>query len=413
MKGLILGGGVTGLAAGLASGVPVLEASGGPGGICASYMKEGYRFERGGGHWLFGLDDALRPMLEAASPLKTYRRKSAVYFAATGLKVPYPLQYHLRCLPRAVARRALAEVGRGGPARTMRDWLKAWFGPTLCELFFEPFHDRYTAGLHARVAPQDSYKSPVDMRQARAGAAGGAADAGYNVEFAYPALGLGAMTGAFARRCDLRPGSAVRGIDLGSRRVALGDGRSLAWDRLVSTLPLPVTARLCGWRVPAAEAPFTSVLVLNVGAARGPRTPAEHWLYVPDAASGFHRVGFYSNVDASFLPRGARGRTSLYVERAYPGGARPTPIEEKAYAAAALAELRAWGFIGAADVVDASWVEYAYTYSLPGSTWRARTMARLAAEGILPAGRYGRWRFQGICESLHEGLAAGAALRAA
>ncbi len=60
VEALILGGGVTGLAAGYASGVPVCEARPEPGGLCASYYASAggaghaYRFEVGGGHWIFG-----------------------------------------------------------------------------------------------------------------------------------------------------------------------------------------------------------------------------------------------------------------------------------------------------------------------------------------------------------------------
>ena len=67
--GLILGAGFTGLAAGYATGWPVVEASDVPGGLGASYYMlpgapardplppddgEAYRFEVGGGHWIFG-----------------------------------------------------------------------------------------------------------------------------------------------------------------------------------------------------------------------------------------------------------------------------------------------------------------------------------------------------------------------
>src|ERR1700730_8245413 len=54
--GFVVGGGMTGLAAGMASGFTVLEGRGCPGGMCASYLKDGYAFEIGGGHWIFGGD---------------------------------------------------------------------------------------------------------------------------------------------------------------------------------------------------------------------------------------------------------------------------------------------------------------------------------------------------------------------
>ena len=53
--------------------------------------------------------------------------------------------------------------------------------------------------------------------------------------------------------------------------------------------------------------PHTSVLVLNLGVTL-PDTPLArngyHWLYIPDSRSGFHRIGYYSNVDPPlFLPK--------------------------------------------------------------------------------------------------------------
>ena len=107
---LILGGGVTGLAAGRASGAPVYEARDAPGGICASYyMKPGgnerlrsrpddastYRFEIGGGHWIFGGDPAAKRLMRRLVPMQAYRRQSAVYLPSRDLRVPYPLQNHL------------------------------------------------------------------------------------------------------------------------------------------------------------------------------------------------------------------------------------------------------------------------------------------------------------------------------
>jgi protoporphyrinogen oxidase len=66
-KIIVLGAGMTGLAAGFSSGWPVYEASDVCGGICSSYYmrpgdtrrhanppddKAAYRFEIGGGHWI-------------------------------------------------------------------------------------------------------------------------------------------------------------------------------------------------------------------------------------------------------------------------------------------------------------------------------------------------------------------------
>ena len=419
---------MTGLAAGMASGLPVYEAEATPGGICASYYVrpgdtrrlpappadgEAYHFEIGGGHWIFGGDPAIVRLVDDLVPCKRLRRISSVYFHESGLSVPYPLQNNLRHLDPQTIERALAEMAapREG-AITMKEWLAANFGPTLSGLFFDPFHALYTAGLYDRIAPQDAYKSPVDIRLARQGAVGTAPPVGYNVTYLYPATGLDALARAMASRADVHYGRRAVAIDVDAREVRFGDGSVVPYHRLVSTLPLNVTLSLAGLSVDAPADPYTAVLVLNVGAERGPKCPPDHWLYNCRTRAGFHRVGLYSNVDACFLPRTRQSeRVSIYVERGFAGGTRPTAAEEKAYAEAVVAELQDWGFIRAAEVVDPTWIEVAYTWAWPGSRWRAQALACLEARDVYPVGRYGRWIFQGIADSIRDGLFVGGALK--
>jgi hypothetical protein len=102
---------MTGLAAGMASGLPVLEAAAHPGGICWSYYlapgrndplaeppedDDAYRFEIGGGHWLFGGEPSVLRFIAGLGPVRRYERRSSVYFPETRRYVPYPIQNHLR-----------------------------------------------------------------------------------------------------------------------------------------------------------------------------------------------------------------------------------------------------------------------------------------------------------------------------
>jgi protoporphyrinogen oxidase len=202
---VILGGGVTGLAAGYASGSPVYEATSRPGGICASYSidargrrSEGncreldsYRFELGGGHWIWGGDPVVLRLMASQSALKCYERRARVYFPDRDLLVPYPLQANLRSLGDSTALSALRDLiaaSRGDhEIRTRGDSLRGNFGETLYQLFFEPFHDLYTAGLADEIAPQDAAKSPVNLWSAVRGAMADGPSDGYNAKFWYPA----------------------------------------------------------------------------------------------------------------------------------------------------------------------------------------------------------------------------------
>lgn len=423
---------MTGLATGVASGAPVYEAAATPGGICSSYyVRPGtqerlaqqpsdgnaYRFELGGGHWIFGGNPSVLRYIQDATPVRRYARKSSIWFPSeNNLAVPYPIQNHLRGLGAELATKALAEMARPTrPAATMKGWLDQSFGPTLCEKFFYPFHALYTAGLYDRIAPQDAYKSPVDLNLAIRGALSDTPAVGYNTDFAYPEAGLDALSRHLAARADMRFGHRAVRIDPVGRTVEFENGSRQAYDRLISTLPLDTMLALTGLDAGTAD-PHTAVLVLNIGARRGRRCPDDHWLYFGATASGFHRVGFYDNVDPSFLPasvRDRRDRTSIYVERAYPAHQPPSASEIASYQAAVARELQQWEVIEDVEVSDPTWIEVAYTWSWPGSSWPRKAAALLESHEIHSIGRYGRWSFQGIAESLHEGFAVGGMLRQA
>ena len=69
-----------------------------------------------------------------------------------------------------------------------------------------PFHELYTAGLWREIAPQDAYKSPVDIELAARGARESTPRAGYNATFLYPVDGLSGLAGKLAESCEILGG---------------------------------------------------------------------------------------------------------------------------------------------------------------------------------------------------------------
>jgi len=430
-KTIILGAGMTGLAAGYASGLPVYEGIEYPGGICASYYvrpgsserlteapqdEEAYRFEIGGGHWIFGGDPLVLRFIRSFTPVRTYQRRSAVFFPDRDLFVPYPIQNHIRFLGQKVAAQVIEEITSGkaaGEVVTMADWLRVNFGSTLYALFFEPFHELYTAGLFREIAPQDAYKTPVNPSLVIRGAFDDVPQVGYNVTFVYPEEGLNVLAQRMAERAHVHYGKRVVRIDVESREVHFEDGTVEGYEELISTLPLNRVMEMAGLDVGVRPDPATAVLVMDIGAVKGPRCPEEHWLYIPKSQAGFHRVGFYSNVDAAFLPASARNRqdrVSVYVEKAYREGKKPDEVQLEVLCKAIVDELRDWGWIEEAEVVDPTWIEVAYTWSWPGSKWKQLALHVLEKHDIWQVGRYARWAFQGIADSIQNGLMAGSSL---
>jgi protoporphyrinogen oxidase len=218
----------------------------------------------------------------------------------------------------------------------------------------------------------------------------------------------------------MRYGKRVKRIDVQSKVMFFEDGSEASYQTLVSTLPLNRMIEMTGLRLEEGPDPYTSVLVLNIGAVRGAKCPLDHWIYLPVSRAGFHRVGFYSNVDVSFLPACAgrpnsdqegNERVSIYVERAYAGGQVPSEQEVQEYSAATVSELQEWEFIENAEVIDPTWIDVAYTWSWPGSDWRSAALKALEEHDIQMVGRYARWVFQGIADSLRDGFYVGAANR--
>lgn len=429
-KVIILGAGITGLSAGYISGLPVYESTKNIGGICNSYYinkyskkrllrrpkdDESYRFEYGGGHWIFGGDHSVIRFKKSLAAFNTYARKASVYFNEDKLHVPYPIQNHLSKLDEKISRKAFREIMTDRISKkktaTFADWLLHSFGKTLYDLFFHPFNKTYTAELFNKIAPQDSYKSPINKEEVKKGFLGKSDSAGYNATFIYPKRGLDELMRKLGRGCDITLNKHAIKIDLKNKKVHFLDKSFVRYEKIISTIPLDKMIEMTSVKISETSHPSTSVLVLNIGAKKGADCPQDHWVYVPKSKAGFHRVGFYSNVDESFLPKSYRGGNdyvSIYVEKSYKRGTIPSKKEIDEFREKAIKELQDFKWISSVEVCDPTWIETAYTWSYPDSKWREEALNELERNGIYQVGRYGRWVFQGITDSVKDGLMAGA-----
>lgn len=359
-KTIILGAGMTGLACGLASGFPVYEKNIYPGGICRSYRKDGFLFENGGGHWIFG---EIPEFAKKIMKFNQYSRSSAVQL---GGKIPYPLQ----------AQTSVKEPAKG----SMEAQLLEQFGPVLCKIFFFPFNERYTARLYRQISAQDSYKNPSQGQKQ------------YNEVYSYPETDLRDFADKLAEGQDIHYKKKVISIKPNLHSICFEDGEIAGYDRLISTLPLDDMARLTGIKL-GQKGIRTNVAVLNLGVIPGNKFPKEHWIYTAYSESGFHRMGFYSNVDRKFAPE---GMASMYLEWA-------ESHKRKASMDGVITELMREQIIKKVVTYDVNYLNPAYTWKPIDSTWREDTIEALEKKDILMTGRYGRWHFQGIAESLKEG----------
>lgn len=420
---VILGGGLTGLVAAerlSAAGHPVevFEREREAGGACRTIEREGFHFDHTG-HLLHVARPETEGYLKGLGvweELEVHRRRAAVVVG--GRPTPYPIQIHTAALAPEVRRdcllgfiRAWARRDREGdePADFAR-WVAERFGDGFARHFFVPYNEKLfraraeelSLDWVGRFVPKPTLEEVVD------GALGlHDRPVGYNATFRYPRRGgIRLLPDAVARRVPrLHLASRVAAVHLGERWLAMADGGRLPFERLASTVALPVLVDLIVDALPAevaaARAALRWVRVLNLAyGVDGPAPSPEHWLYFPDRELPFYRVGFPSN-HGRLAPEGCH---TVSVEVSLdPGGA-----ELAAEAAAAERALAALGLLDPArarvrveTVIDPAYVVFDHQRRQAVATLRRF----LGGCGVLLAGRWAEWKYSAMEDAILDGMA--------
>ena len=423
MSVVVLGGGLAGLAAAHAleaagRGATVLEAGDRPGGACRSFTEDGFTFDLTG-HLLHVARHETRELLEELGvwrELAVHERRAAVVIG--GRVTPYPVQINTWGLDDAVRRdcllgfvRAWCRRDEAGEPGTFEEWVLDRFGEGLARHFFFPYNEKLYRARPAelsldwvgRYVPKPGLEEVVD------GALGLHRErVGYNAVFRYPRRGgISVLPDAFAARVrGLETAAEAAVIDTARRRVETTDGRSFRWRRLISTIPLPALLdRLRPAPPPevlAARRALRWVRVLNVAlGVEGPAPASEHWLYFPDPALPFYRVGFPSN-HGELAPAGCH-TVSIEVSLDPEGG---DPAEA---ARAAEHALEAAGYLDRSRVrvrrtaiLDPAYVVFDH----PRRDAVATIRRELTGRGIVLAGRWAQWVYSAMEDAILDGLAA-------
>ncbi|MBI5496222.1 MAG: FAD-dependent oxidoreductase [Deltaproteobacteria bacterium] len=406
---LIVGGGITGLATAAFLGHPdclLLEAEQELGGYCRSIRRDGFTWDFSGHFFHFRnaeLESWLRDRMPGQRVL-TVKKRSFISYA--GGRVDFPFQKNIHQLPREDFIDCLHdlylahEAGAPGPFANFKDMLLARFGRGICERFLFPYNEKlYACDLSAldpdamgRFFPHASLRDVIrNMRTPD--------NAGYNDTFTYPEGGAVQYVHALASAVDparIQVGEAVTAIDLATR-TATTTRRTVHYERLVSTMPFPRLLRLAAVPHDASAFTWNKVLVFNLGFDR--KGPAGvHWLYVPDRARCFYRVGFYDNIFEA-------DRMSLYVELGFP---RDAVLDPEALRERVLADLRAEGIVDDQRLVAHHHVvmDPAYVHINRRSLEEAARCAELLrGHGVHSAGRYGRWTYCSMEDNMLEARA--------
>jgi protoporphyrinogen oxidase len=419
---LVIGAGVSGL--GFAnwwrerhpdSRVLVCEAEAEPGGYCRTVEKDGFVWDYSG-HFFHFKDPSIEQWLRARMPgedIRTVERVAKIRYA--GRDIDFPFQTHIHQLPIDEFLECLVALffrpHGDEPPHSFGEMLYRRLGAGITDKFLRPYNEKlYATSLdsldvdamgrffpHADVSDIIANMKPTWSGLGSARAAGSPhRKHGYNATFTYPAGGAIRYIHALMRDLpadSVACGEPVTSIDLDTR-IATTPKRTIAFERVVSSAPLPALAYMC--KLEHDPSVFTSnqVLVFNLGFDRkGPR--GIHWMYFPDPQTVFYRVGWYDNIlDGD--------RMSLYVEI---GAADGATFEVEALRARVLEDLRREGIVTDHLLVAEHHValDPAYVHITRASLAEtARLRELLANRGVYSVGRYGGWTYCSIEDNLVE-----------
>jgi len=415
---LIIGAGVSGLATAAAlegRDYLVLEADREIGGYCKTIKQDGFVWDYSG-HFFHFKHPEIEAWLRARMPgqrLITVDKRSFIAYA--GRRIDFPFQKNIHQLQKdefivclydlyfaRAPRSTLGELAAPpAPETNFKEMLYARFGRAISEKFLVPYNEKLYAcdlatldtGAMGRFFPHADLTDIVRNMRAPD-------NASYNSTFTYPEGGAFEYVKAIASA--VRPeaiclSERLVAIDLAAK-VARTTKREIRFERLVSSAPFDKLLQIANVKHDPSVFTWNKVLVFNLGFDRkGPKDV--HWMYYPDRATVFYRVGFYDNIFDT-------DRLSAYVEIGYP---KDGVVDQKAMIDRVLVDLAREGVIGKEHRLVAHHsvvMDPAYVHITQKSIEaHKRLSAELTAAGVHAIGRYGGWTYCSIEDNIVEARA--------
>jgi protoporphyrinogen oxidase/glycosyltransferase involved in cell wall biosynthesis len=428
VRHMVIGAGPTGLAAAyhLAQGTSapaqtlLVERADTVGGWCRSVTQQGYTFDHAG-HIMFSNDAYVLDMYERLLGDNVHWQNREAWVYSKNVYTRYPFQGSLYGLPPAVLKECLvgAIEARFGPIdgqqsvppqtppANFEEFIDRVWGKGIAKHFATPYNRKLWAVPLAEM--ETSWlggRVPLpDLGQMIEGALEPTpAPMGPNARFGYPLHGgFQALMDGFLPllECELSLRTSVLHVSPSRRTVRFDDGRSISFDALVSTMPLPQLVQACGDEAPAEVQAaarglrHVAVRCVNLGVrlpAGRERLTDKHWIYYPEETV-FHRIFVQGNASPHNNPPGGFGLT---CEITY-GPSKPLPCEGEALIERAIADCRAVGILGPDDEIEcANQVDMPCAYVIYDHA-RAANVACIrdwfASFGIVLAGRYSEWEY--------------------
>ena len=437
---VILGAGPTGLSAAyhLGAGSLLIEREGRVGGWGRSIKDGGFTFDYAG-HIMFSNDPYVLQLYEKLLGDNLHWQDREAWIYSKNVYTRYPFQGALYGLPPKVLKECIIGAiearfgplkgnGRGTPPsekppQNFEEFIYRVWGAGVAKHFAIPYNKKiWAVPLDEMETSWLGGRVPLpDLEQMIEGALEPAPKPmGPNARFGYPLRGgFQALMDAFLPHLEgeLMLNTTMTKVSPRSRTVTLSDGRTIGYDTLISTVPLPKLVQSIGDEAPeevqdaVAGLRHTSVRCVNIGVAR-PSLTDKHWIYYPEDTV-FHRIFVQGNASPHCNPPGGFGIT---CEITY-SPSKPLPCEGDALIQRCIDDCIRVGMIRPDDkILVANEVDMPIAYVVYDHA-RAKNVATvrdwLSRHQIVLSGRYSEWEYYNSDHAFVAGKRAAEEARAA
>ncbi|EGS23579.1 UDP-galactopyranose mutase-like protein [Thermochaetoides thermophila DSM 1495] len=298
----------------------IVDANEKAGGLASTDVTpEGFLYDVGG-HVIFSHYKYFDDCLDEALPNKEdwYHHQRISYVRYKGLWVPYPFQNNLSMLPKEDQVKCIeglidatlaARVATDKP-KDFDEWILRTCGEGVANIFMRPYNYKVWAvpttkmqcqWLGERVAAPDLKLVTKNIILNKV-----AGNWGPNATFRFPARdGTGGIWIAVANTLPEekkrfgKKGEVVK-VDAEKKIVTLGDGTTVGYDKLISTMPVDHLVEKMGNEelVKLSKGLFyssTHVIGVGIRGERPERIGDKCWLYFPENNCPFYRATIFSN----------------------------------------------------------------------------------------------------------------------
>jgi protoporphyrinogen oxidase len=408
---VILGGGVAGLGAALKARetgrqAVIFEARDSAGGLLDNFTIDGFRFDHAV-HLSFASEEKVRAIFDR-TPYITHPSDSYCFDQDRWLK--HPVQNNLAPLD-ASDKVALIKSFLARPSELAGDDYESWLRHQYGDGIAERYPIRYTQKYWATPASALS-TTWIGQRMRRAeldeilyGAmTTETPNTYYTKEMRYPQQGgYKAFIAPLIADSTIRVGHRATAIDTAQRTVTFANGVTVGYQQLVSTLPLPVLARIADVPAEVAEAASqlkaTAIDLVSVGFSKP--IIKDLWFYIYDEDVLASRAYSPSVKSPENAPVGC---SSLQFE-IYSRGEQSQYSKEEVIANTRAALVK----MGIGEPDDVLFVDHRVLpfgnviFDLGMEAKRRTVLDWAAAAGIASCGRFGSWDYLWSNQSLLSG----------